>query len=241
MGNFEALTDKVETILASLPIPDDRRRPTRFDAMVLCVGVGARASFPRGLGHLYAMNPATPKQAKRELEAFHSALCTLEKALFGLSSTALEQLDATRKELTDRSIPSTITIHLCLEKYYQDLKEATAQAALKVGESRSSAGRGRRPKQLPKKIADELALYYYWFTGMRPTRHTGFHKSRAYGPFLEFVQKIFDHFGIDGSAQTYAKMAVKEFDHALEKQEQERARMDEEVLKLRMDETHQNS
>ena len=240
MGSFDELVDKVEKILAALPIPDDRRVPTRLDAMFLCEDVGIPATWSRGLEHLAAVKLATPKQAKRELEKFHKALCALDDTLFGLSSTALEQLDAARTELTSRSTPSTFLIYHYFQEFYPNLKEAVAEAARRVEDSEPSIGRGRRRKLAPKLIADRLALHYYWLTGMRPTRRTDWDDGRPYGPFLKFVKQFFDLFDVDGSEITFANEAVKDFDQALEKLEQERARNQEEALKMLMDKTHQN-
>ena len=94
MGDSVDPIDEVLEILAALPIPEDRRTPTRLDAMILRVEVGPPAAWSRTVGHLPGANPATQKQAKRELENFHKALCALDDALFGMSYTALQQQGA---------------------------------------------------------------------------------------------------------------------------------------------------
>jgi len=66
----------------------------------------------------------------------------------------------------------------------------------------------KRPKIAAKQVALTCANAYQQLAGSRPTVSTDL-KNRAYGPFLDFVQEIFSILGELGSAETWARAAVK--------------------------------
>lgn len=215
MGDSRDPIDETGEILAILPIRNYPPNLMRSAAVALYGDVGSLSSMASTMEQFKTMNPVTPKQAKRELEKLHKALCALDDALIELSVTASEQLDETRKELIGWSTPPIDSFRLDFALRYPKLALTVAEAARRAEYSTPSVGRGRRRKLGPKLITNRLALYYHCLTGMRPTRRTDYDDGRAYGPFLEFVEKIFDLWELDGSPQYCTSEAVKDYDETL--------------------------
>lgn len=110
--------------------------------------------------------------------------------------------------------PSVFANHLAsmksiLETAMQEIPEDALSVNSAFGDG---PGFGRRTTKQPKTAASQVARTcanaYEQLTGRRQTVITDL-KARAYGPFLDFVEEIFRILGGLGSAETWARAAVR--------------------------------
>lgn len=90
--------------------------------------------------------------------------------------------------------------------------------AVRYQEVENSVSKTKKKKFVADAIAGWCAETYYRNTSLKPTvsnkqvPHSQGTASQAYGPFLSFVEGVFEAMGVAASAEAFARKAAKEFE-----------------------------
>ncbi|OSQ46762.1 hypothetical protein [Marivita geojedonensis] len=139
--------------------------------------------------------------AKNEIAEFQQLCDRLEKHICSMSKTAVDALRQARSTETD-------VINLAWQMADQ-VKLSNGAAKFIKHDQKAQCG---QPKlRYAPAVTKILAKAYEEITGKRPTVSVNPIDSKAYGPFFDLVSDIFLILGVDASAESQAKAAVKEF------------------------------
>jgi hypothetical protein len=208
----------IEAAFRKLPIS----RPGNADALsteMSIPGIGRRLLLTKGNEpppNLQTEDIATVAMWKevaalrRHTEAASSA--ATEKELAGVKKRAealLTAIDALHKPAIDalnyrtgaligpRGLTTRLRI-LIAAAFHAEIPELPA-----------NAGRGRRVRDQPRRIADATAEHFYRLTGKMPTVRTPFSGGKPYGPFIELLTEVFAILGITQGVENHAREAIR--------------------------------
>lgn len=217
--------DQIRTLLEDLPL-----RPTKKARIKYCIiSLDAAARFARHLpqrGRL-GLNPAGPKKAIENIGQIERNAGALHRLLKTPPSEVVDALAASfasgpyAEQLNEGlMLFSEIRAQLeCLQQLEIAARSARATLGKKVKAGEIPAARRHRPRTNDGAHAVAVAAghAFYELTGDQPTRSSKKNPYKANGAikvpdsaYINLVDGLFKLFGIQASADTCAKKAIKE-------------------------------
>jgi hypothetical protein len=160
---------------------------------------------------------ATPKQAIEQLEDFADKFSKFRKAAEAISEDVYEPLWNWRGDHGLEWTATNAPVHAIrlLDEQYPHLELGVREVAEGLRQWMKESGKesysGRKPVPDINQLAKSLGPLYYMVTRVPPTRRNRADDGTPYGPFLEFVEAVFELAGIRAPAADYARKACKEF------------------------------
>ena len=200
-NNVEAKREKIEAAYLRLPIIDAQRSRVRefIDFMADVNPVYEMYSGFKKLGR---------NSTKKELAALAKLANELAAKLDNMHAPMIEVLaNAGFKNSSVFNPHNQSTDIYDLTQLCRKLANAVELANVSILPLQGDTGRPEKP--IANLLGKKLARDFEVLTGKQPTVPFNNEKSKSYGPFLDFVTAIFSAIGIDASAETAARGAIK--------------------------------
>lgn len=127
-------------------------------------------------------------KARKELKKLAMVTRRCVAVLDGISQTALDALP-TRLEFFN--LP--------------DMTKKLRMLSASANAAEPPPVQAQRKKDLPAIIAQEVALHYCRLTGEKPTRRTDWDTKKAYGPFLNLLDNVYEILNVKAKADSVVK------------------------------------
>lgn len=184
-------TEGIRAAIKALPL----REGADVDAAVDLVKASIRMHCHRG----EEVRPPTSKVMAERVEALAEAIANLESAAAKIDVFT----HASMKTILERTPEAMPALRALLHSVLGDQVGVAVADAAKQLRKRARPEKARPTNWVKTELAEDMAACYYALTHKDPG------KSETSGPFLQFVQDVFDVAGIGGDAGKYARKTAK--------------------------------